>query len=80
VNVVCILGTKFARKVVRHHYILFIIIIISIIIIIIIALEPFLGPLPRFQFLNPIHSRRRIITARAQLKKKKISGRESQGA
>jgi hypothetical protein len=32
-------------------------IIIIIIIIIIIALQPFIGPWPLFQFLDPIHSR-----------------------
>jgi hypothetical protein len=36
---------------------LFIIIIIVIIIIIIIVLQPFVGPLPLCQFLDPIHSR-----------------------
>jgi hypothetical protein len=32
------------------------IIIIIIIIIIIMALQPFIGPWPLFQFLDPIHS------------------------
>jgi hypothetical protein len=35
----------------------FTLIIIIIIIIIIIALQPFVGPWPLFQFLDPIHSR-----------------------
>jgi hypothetical protein len=33
------------------------IIIIIIIIIIIMAVQPFVGPWPLFQFLDPIHSR-----------------------
>jgi hypothetical protein len=34
-----------------------IVVIIIIIIIIIMALQPFAGPWPLFQFLHPIHSR-----------------------
>jgi hypothetical protein len=40
----------------RTEYILIFFIIIIIIIIIIMALQPFVGPWPLFQFLDPIHS------------------------
>jgi heme A synthase len=40
----------------KESYVMFIIIII-IIIIIIMALQPFVGPWPLFQFLHPIHGR-----------------------